>query len=1061
MVLLQLFFTTTTNNNNMMMILIIISLYLSLIIFFFNNIVSSTTATSTTSRFSINCTYTEYAGCARVDDTNNNNKTTIQHSIYCNPTRFERAVCVSPSSNPAPTITKTTTTNNDNTTLVAIGFTIMSFVLTSNNQNLATAINNNNNQAYITSPVWTPYNILWPIAIKHFNERNGDVVPEFATLKKTSCPIRMKLDMVDDHGLAPFTMRGFLQAKTSPHIVLGPITSDSTIPLATMLGVLDIPEISHGVSINVLNNMNIYPSFTRTCPSVDASSKQLTLALKQFGYRNLGIVYQDEMFSQAWAATLTTDWQDGNDDKQLLQQQHHNVFSLSFSSGTGQELANSVDQTVFAIATSPVNVWFLAGAPAAMEYLLYFARAANKYGILQRNDKLFITSKYTLVLDPTWTDSDKKLIYNFLNGSLSLHWTSSPQPTIPTPGLAALKRLWSTFDVNDINPYLPTQLLHGISYQLPPNYFKVSTVQNLADDVWSYTYDAVALAGIAACRAWAANEDFRQGTILKKYLFNASFTGASGRVHILPNGDRDTSSDTCLLQLALDPQKTGQTLSYVTWGRLSPSNNVTTTNPIWEFASNNIQFRNGEMKPPPDHDIELEDKNYLPSWCLAIGGIEIVAVLILVIWSCVWMQFHQQSEVVMNSQPLFMYIILFGVVTLGMAVIPLMIEESDAACMTFPWLYAIGMTCCLSAVAAKSLRVTLLWHYPGKYHRRKGMWKFYMIGVGIIIIIEIILLIAWTIDAPMIYGRIPITISPLGDVTSSMGLCMFSNVDRGVAYLGSLVCYVAILALGTGIIACRVRDAPEKFQEAKWTALAAASISEVYVVGIPVVAVVYSNPVPRFLVFSAMVTLSAIVISMCLFIPKISNIVHSSQLMSVTNNNNNNVRHSTPQQRRNKTSPNGHNNGDNLRLQDRNHLARRPFVVLGGESTNPPITVREEDVDVPNNNSSKVMTKNFTMRVISQLQTTGAEEGVVVPVFELPPTIHEPSHPTTMEQSRLSEISSSSPAIVLFSASPSPATGNVDNLVLADDIHDKNNIQHTSSLSHDDAGDDCWNITLI
>jgi ABC-type branched-subunit amino acid transport system substrate-binding protein len=760
------------------------------------------------------------------------------------------------------------------------------------------------------SKSWTPLNILWPIAVKHFNDRNGDIVPEFALLKN-KCPIKINLTMVDDSGSPSQTMRVFMEAFTSSytknnnnnniHAILGPVTSDSAIPLATTSGVLQIPEVAHLAIVRGLNDMTRYPYFVRTCPSNEVTGTVLTIALKQMGYKNLGIVYQDEATSVGWSTILSQSWQTNSTN--------HKVFTLSFDDTKGLTLDESINIAVQRIAEIGINVWFIVGS--SVGYIRAFARSVTKYQLLKRN-MLFITTGGSILddeynnVDPLTStlEEDHEMIKNFLLGSLAVQFSTTSTTTTTNNPLKILKQLWPTFNVKDINPYLPTKLINNISYQLPWNYFNNTSILDDMDDRWGYTYDAAALVGIAACQAYADGQDFKQGEIYNNYIFNASFHGASGLVRILPNGDRDISSHTSLLQIAVRDDNNNNDLSYVTWGQLLPNNNT------WQFGLNSVYFRDGTKQPPPDHEQQTENKNYLPLWCLIIGGIEIVLVLSMSIWSGSWMATNQTNEVMINSQPTFMYVILLGVTVLGFAIVPLLIEESNEACMAFPWLYALGMTLCVTPLALKAQRVVVLWHNPGTFRYSKGMGRRYLFSMLIVIMVEIVILIAWSLNAPMMYERIPISYSELGDVVSSYGICTFSNIDKGIAYLSTIAVFNAILVIWMGIITCKARDAPEKFQEAKWTALAGASISGVYFLGIPIVIVVYVNSIARFLVFSAICCLSAIVISMCVFVPKIINIVklRSSQEQQDPASNFNNSNSPRRSQRRMGNQNNVNNN---------------------------------------------------------------------------------------------------------------------------------------------------------
>mmetsp|Transcript_20073 Transcript_20073/g.57613 ORF Transcript_20073/g.57613 Transcript_20073/m.57613 type:complete len:450 (-) Transcript_20073:210-1559(-) len=92
---------------------------------------------------------------------------------------------------------------------------------------------------------------------------------------------------------------------------------------------------------------------------------------------------------------------------------------------------------------------------------------------------------------------------------------------------------------------------------------------------------------------------------------------------------------------------------------------------------------------------------------LSILGYVLAAIVIsLSVFFAQWTYRKRNVRVVRASQPFFLYMILAGVSLMGASIIPMGIEESDAACVTVPWLLGVGYVTTFAALSSKTLRIT-------------------------------------------------------------------------------------------------------------------------------------------------------------------------------------------------------------------------------------------------------------------------------------------------------------------------------------------------------------------
>jgi hypothetical protein len=101
------------------------------------------------------------------------------------------------------------------------------------------------------------------------------------------------------------------------------------------------------------------------------------------------------------------------------------------------------------------------------------------------------------------------------------------------------------------------------------------------------------------------------------------------------------------------------------------------------------------------------DKNQLKNTRI-IGYILMSIILISSTGALIWVVINRNLAVVMASQPPFLILICVGTFIMGTSILPLGIDESIAsvkgcsiACMSVPWLIAIGFSVCFAALFSK------------------------------------------------------------------------------------------------------------------------------------------------------------------------------------------------------------------------------------------------------------------------------------------------------------------------------------------------------------------------
>uniref|UniRef100_A0A3Q3M6J6 Extracellular calcium-sensing receptor-like n=1 Tax=Mastacembelus armatus TaxID=205130 RepID=A0A3Q3M6J6_9TELE len=92
--------------------------------------------------------------------------------------------------------------------------------------------------------------------------------------------------------------------QSSVHAIIGASESSSTIVMLQILGIFQIPVISHFATCACLSNRKDYPSFFRTIPSDYYQSRALAKLVKHFGWTWVGAIRSDNDYGNDGMATF-------------------------------------------------------------------------------------------------------------------------------------------------------------------------------------------------------------------------------------------------------------------------------------------------------------------------------------------------------------------------------------------------------------------------------------------------------------------------------------------------------------------------------------------------------------------------------------------------------------------------------------------------------------------------------------------------------------------------------------------------------------------------------------
>jgi hypothetical protein len=236
-----------------------------------------------------------------------------------------------------------------------------------------------------------------------------------------------------------------------------------------------------------------------------------------------------------------------------------------------------------------------------------------------------------------------------------------------------------------------------------------------------------------------------------------------------------------------------------------------------------------------------------------------------------WAARYRLSPIVRASQPFFLVMICVGTIVLGSAILPMSVDNgsfSDSACstacMSIPWLLALGWSIAFSALFSKLRRVNIVFKQARHFRRLKVTEKDVLLPFLVLFFSNLVLLLIWTLVDPPFWTRVQV------NETESYGTCDAHGDSITwkvcVALIGALNGFALILA---NIEAYKARHISTEYGESKHIAMIMASLLQVVLVGLPLLFLVDDNPSAYYFLRCSIVFVICMSILLLIFVPKI------------------------------------------------------------------------------------------------------------------------------------------------------------------------------------------------
>ncbi len=288
---------------------------------------------------------------------------------------------------------------------------------------------------------------------------------------------------------------------------------------------------------------------------------------------------------------------------------------------------------------------------------------------------------------------------------------------------------------------------------------------------------------------------------------------------------------------------------------------------------------------------ETEDFTDVDDAWHAVGYSLFAMQTLLSLFFMVWTLIFRKRTIVKASQPEYMALICIGVWIIACGILPLSLQEGgyryqqdvntgemtnqpnadiykvDAACMAYPWLFAIGFALTFGALFAKVWRINKLMVGASSYRRTTvGVKDVAGFVIGLLAV-ETLIMLTWQLVDPLQWQRKVVNYVS-GYPVKSVGLC--TSAGGNGKYFIIVLAVVNLSCLLFALYMCyQVRKIPSNYQESKWITASIISMFQVGIIGVPVLVIVQEDTNALYFVNVMILFLISSTVTLLMFGPKV------------------------------------------------------------------------------------------------------------------------------------------------------------------------------------------------
>lgn len=657
-----------------------------------------------------------------------------------------------------------------------------------------------------------------------------------------------------------------------PTAIVGAALSTISETVAILAGVKSVPQVSSASTSTIFDNKGIFPTFGRVVSSHHGDARAAIFFLSQeLNVTHLGVIFRRDAYGVDYVNALQ--------QTASLLDTPMNITLTSYLPGDNGEKETAIQQ----LKDSELRYFF--GVFYSTEYV-ELMELANKHNITglgyywMFGDGLGGLPGLGPILSPNST------VINASIGNTAISFMSP----IDSVKYNDLHSKWTNGRVQpEFSPYFHSLKIED-DVQNPLNLDDSENLEYLTEKLTIgavFMYDAVMAMALAACRSYRDYGPNFNGTQLYREFLKTSFKGLSGDVRLdQTTGSRDTrylSYGVSTIRAA--PANDGSGNFSFTLNRLYNSAAIEDDGKVsFEWMKVNesapIIYSGNTTSPPyplPPYEVKTIR---ISDWAQIFGLILSSLIILTSLFFSAWTAFHRKTKVVTASQPIFLHMLCAGTFAIGLAIVPLALQdeydnnketllESSIMCTTVPWLVSGGFVIAFSAILSKLKRVNAV--FGAKKHTKVVVeTRDVLRPFTILFVLNVAVLTSWTVVDPLTYNmRFTSATDSFGRHIETYGRCI--NYDPSAEYLTFAVLWASIIiavVVWANIEAYKARAIATEYSESQYLAISMALILQAILIGLPWLFAIQALPTFWFLVETSILFIVSASMLLPIFVPK-------------------------------------------------------------------------------------------------------------------------------------------------------------------------------------------------
>ena len=131
------------------------------------------------------------------------------------------------------------------------------------------------------------------LALKHFNTRDSSLISAFGQLSSCDVQLVAHTQVYNTRGNTRTSVQRFITSYTNWKAVVGPSRSATSLDVARIGGVVDVPQMGYWATSPSLNSVD-YPMFGRTIPDDTALNTARMAYFDSVSWKRMGLLYVNE-----------------------------------------------------------------------------------------------------------------------------------------------------------------------------------------------------------------------------------------------------------------------------------------------------------------------------------------------------------------------------------------------------------------------------------------------------------------------------------------------------------------------------------------------------------------------------------------------------------------------------------------------------------------------------------------------------------------------------------------------------------------------------------------------